>query len=92
MDRTAFEDKLRADGFTEIAARKLEAGPANGEHGHPFTARGLILDGAFTITLEGTPRTYRSGEVFEVTAGRKHCEQVGPDGAHVLVGRKYTQA
>lgn len=89
MDAATFEAKLKADGFQEIERKKLEPKPANGEHGHHFTARGLIIDGAFTVTLEGVPRTYRAGEVFEVEMGRLHFEEVGPEGAEIIVGRKH---
>jgi hypothetical protein len=29
------------------------------------------------------------GEVFAVTAGQSHTEEIGPQGARVFVGRKY---
>ena len=89
MDLAAFESRLKADGYNEIERKRYEARPANGEHGHHFSVRGLILDGAFIVTLEGIERTYRPGEVFEVEAGRLHFEAVGPDGVELLVGRKY---
>jgi quercetin dioxygenase-like cupin family protein len=88
MDAAAFEAGLRADGFQEVERKRLEPRPANGEHGHHFDVRGLILDGAFTVTLEGVPRTFRTGEVFEVAAGQMHFEEVGRDGAEVLIGRR----
>lgn len=34
MDATAFETKLRADGYKEIETKRLDPRPANGEHGH----------------------------------------------------------
>ena len=89
MDTATFEAKLRDDGFREIATKRYEPRPVNGEHGHHFSVRGLILDGGFTITLEGHERTYRKGEIFEVDAGRLHCEAVPLEGAQILVGRKY---
>ncbi len=89
MDTATFEAGLKADGYTEIEKKRYEARPANGEHGHHFSVRGLILDGTFTVTLEGTPRTYRAGEIFEVNADRMHFEEVGPDGVELVVGRKY---
>jgi len=88
MDPNTFEAALKADGYTEIERKHLEPRPANGEHGHHFDVRGLILDGAFTVTLEGTPRTYRKGDVIAVAADRMHFEEVGPDGATLLVGRR----
>lgn len=89
MEPATFEAGLKADGYTEIETKSYEARPANGEHGHHFSVRGLILDGAFTVTLEGTPKTYRPGDVFEVTAGQLHFEEIGPDGTRLIVGKKY---
>jgi quercetin dioxygenase-like cupin family protein len=89
MDITAFEQKLKADGFVEIETKSHEPRPANGDHGHHFSARGMILDGAFTITINGAPRCYRAGEIFEVAEGTIHNEAVGPEGARVVAGRKY---
>lgn len=89
MDIAAFESRLKADGYNEIERKRYEPRPANGEHGHHFSVRGLILDGAFVVTLEGVERTYRPGEIFEVDAGRMHFEAVGPEGVELIVGRKY---
>ena len=89
MDATAFQAKLEADGYREIETKRLEPRPANGEHGHHFDVRGLILEGAFTVTLEGVERTYRHGEIFEVAASQMHFETVPPEGALVVVGRRH---
>ncbi|MFM9939837.1 MAG: cupin domain-containing protein [Hyphomicrobiaceae bacterium] len=89
LDTVSFESRLKTDGYVEIERKRYEPRPANGEHGHHFSVRGLILDGAFIITLEGVERTYRPGEIFEVEAGRMHFEAVGQEGVELLVGRKY---
>ena len=89
MQASEFEAGLRADGYGEIETKRLEPRPANGDHPHHFSVRGLVLDGAFTVTIEGVERCYRPGEVFEVAEGRLHNEAVGPEGAHILVGHKF---
>ena len=89
MDTQAFEAGLKADGYSEIERKRYEPRPANGEHGHHFSVRGLILDGAFVVTKEGVERTYRPGEIFEVGADTMHFEAVGPNGVELIVGRKY---
>jgi hypothetical protein len=89
MDAMTFETKLRADGFVEIERKRLDARPANGEHGHHWNTRGLILDGVFTITRGDTARSYRAGETFEVAADELHFEEVGSGGVELMVGRKY---
>jgi quercetin dioxygenase-like cupin family protein len=89
MNQIDFEAKLKADGYTEIETQDLAPRPAKGEHGHPFTIRGLVLSGAFIVTQDGQRRTYKPGEVFADDQGHPHDESIGPDGARVLVGRKF---
>jgi quercetin dioxygenase-like cupin family protein len=89
MNRQEFETRLREDGYTEIEAKSLQPRPANDEHGHPYAVRGLVLSGAFTVTQRNATKTYRPGEIFSVAADIDHSEQIGPEGAEVIVGRKY---
>jgi quercetin dioxygenase-like cupin family protein len=89
MNRQDFEARLKQDGYVEIEAKSLQARPANDEHGHPYAVRGLVLSGLFTVTQSNVRKTYRPGEIFSVAAGLDHSEEIGPDGAEVLVGRKY---
>ena len=89
MNREQFEARLKEDGYIEIEAKALQPRPRNDEHGHPFAVRGLVLAGAFTVTQGSVATTYRAGEMFSVPAGQDHSEEVGADGAEVIVGRKY---
>jgi quercetin dioxygenase-like cupin family protein len=89
MDTQAFEAALKADGYTQIETKTYAPTPANGEHGHDFSVRGLVLDGAFTVIRGQDTATYRTGEVFAVPEGCVHCEEIGAGGARILVGRKY---
>lgn len=88
MDKARFETNLRDDGFTEIELQTFEPRPGKGGHRHHFAIRGLVLSGAFIITRAGEPVTYGPGQVFDVAVGELHDESIGPEGAHVLVGRK----
>ena len=89
MNPAQFETNLKADGYTEIETKQYDPRPANGEHGHHFSVRGLVLEGSFIVTKDTQPVTYRPGDVFSVAEGQLHCEEVGADGARILVGRKY---
>jgi quercetin dioxygenase-like cupin family protein len=89
MNRQEFETQLKEDGYVEIEAKSLKPRPANEEHGHPYAVRGLVLSGAFTVTQQCLSKTYHSGEIFSVAAGQHHSEEIGSDGAEVVVGRKY---
>jgi quercetin dioxygenase-like cupin family protein len=89
MNKQEFEARLKAEGYSEIEAKSLQPRPANDEHGHPFAVRGLVVSGAFTVKQGDISRTYRPGEIFSVAAGQDHTEEIGPEGAEVVVGRKY---
>jgi quercetin dioxygenase-like cupin family protein len=88
MNTTEFETRLRQDGFQEIETKTVPGNMATKPHRHDFHVRALVLAGDITLTYEGRSRTFRSGEVFEMTAGCEHHEQYGPDGATYLAGRK----
>ena len=89
LDRQQFEAQLKADGYTEIEVKSLQPRPANDHHGHPFAVRGLVLAGTFTVSQNNSSTTYRVGEIFSVAADHEHSEEVGSEGAEVVVGRKY---
>ena len=88
MNRQEFEARLKEDGYTEIESKSLQPRPANDHHGHPFAVRGLVLAGAFTVSQNTSSKMYRAGEIFSVAADQDHSEEVGSDGAEVVVGRK----
>ena len=89
MDQAEFESGLKANGYTHIETKALDPRPTNTEHAHDYDIRGLVLDGIFIVRQNDQPIAYRAGQVFAVPAGRKHSEEIGPEGARVIVGRKY---
>ena len=91
MNRMGFETELHAQGYREIVDRQMQPGQINSEHAHEFDARLLPLEGEMTVVCDGEQRTYRAGDVFAVTAGRRHTERSGPEGVRYLAGRRYPQ-
>lgn len=89
MDRKAFENELQEASYGEVVDRRMEPGLVNPVHAHEFDARLLVLEGEMTIASEGSERTYRAGEIFEMPAGRRHSETAGPGGVRYLAGRRY---
>ena len=89
MNTADFEAKLKDAGYSEIATKTMDPRPANGEHGHEFSVRGLVTAGEFIITFDGVPRSFKSGEIFEVPAGQLHSEAVGSEGTCITTGRMY---
>ena len=88
MDQAVFEAGLASAGYSQIETKALDPKPANTEHAHEYDIRGLVLDGIFIVRQDGQPTAYHAGEIFEVPAGRRHSEEIGPGGARILVGRK----
>ncbi|MBV8937193.1 MAG: cupin domain-containing protein [Alphaproteobacteria bacterium] len=92
MNRTDFETELSAQGYREVVDRQMPAGHINSEHAHEFDARLMVLEGEMTVACDGEERTYRAGDTFAMSAGRRHAERSGPNGVRYLAGRRYHQA
>lgn len=86
-DTSAFEKRVEAQGYA-VVPRNL--GPSEGldDHSHDFDAWGLITEGEFHITVDGTTTVYRAGDEFQLPAGRIHSEKAGPAGVTFIAGRR----
>ena len=89
MQQAEFEADLKSKGFVEIESKLLHPRPVNHGHTHDYGIRGLVLSGVFIVNQGDKPVTYRAGEIFDVPAGRSHTEEIGEEGARIVVGRKY---
>ena len=84
----AFESALRADGYTQVLMRDIDAGTFNSRHHHDFDVRALMLAGELSLDDGEQTIVYRSGEIFTLAAGCAHTEQFGDEPARYLVGRR----
>jgi quercetin dioxygenase-like cupin family protein len=89
MQQADFEAELKAKGFVEIESRSIDPRPVNHGHTHDYDIRGLVLSGVFIVNQGDAPVTYRAGDIFDVPMGRSHTEEIGGEGAKIVVGRKY---
>ncbi len=89
MDKTAFSQRLRSEGYVEGDAKFLEPGMVNPEHDHPFDVCGLVLDGEIALTIDGLETPYRAGQVFSMAAGCAHAEKIGAAGVRYIIGRRH---
>ena len=87
LDTRSFETELRARGCAHIAVVEWAAGRVSDEHAHAFTARGLVLDGEFTLETAAGARRLQRGDIFEVPPGTPHVESVPASGVRILSGR-----
>src|SRR3954464_2168271 len=72
----------------EVTVALLDVGPNTriGRHAHPGAVTGVVLDGAYTIALDGQPeRALKAGESGSIPSGVLHDEwrEAGP--ARLLV-------
>ena len=88
MQKQTFEQAVMADGFDQPVEVSREANGFLDVHSHPFEARALILCGEIEIGLGETKRTYRAGEVFQLTRAQPHWERYGPNGVARVSARK----
>lgn len=72
MDAQGFERQLQLDGYSEIETKKQHAKPENDAHSHDCSVRGLVLEGAFMVRLDGRQVTFGPGDVFDVAKGGAH--------------------
>jgi quercetin dioxygenase-like cupin family protein len=92
MDKEAFVATARADGYDEVIQREMPAGFRDGEHQHTFDARILVTEGEFSITIDGSTRSYRAGESFALPAGTRHAESGGEAALRYTVARRHRKS
>lgn len=88
MNRDEFLVTIADGMYAEIVAVTREADTGLETHSHPFEARALVLRGELKISIAGTARLYRAGDVFHVQARCEHSERYGPQGVTYLAARK----
>ena len=93
MTKDEFEQQLRRDGYLDIKHRHIEHGVNSQPHCHDFDTRLMIEAGELTIVSADAQRTYRAGDVLELTAGVEHRECYSPEPLRYVAGlRRYSVA
>ena len=83
-----FEADLHAQGFDEVLAREWAPLAVAGTHGHPFTAKALVVRGEMWLTVGDNTQHLLPGGTFALDAGVPHSERYGSEGATFWVGRR----
>ena len=86
-DTSDFEAKVLEQGY-DVFRRTLEPSEGLGDHAHDYDVWGFVTAGEFSITVEGTTKSYSEGEEFLLEAGCEHSEAAGPEGCTFVVGRR----
>lgn len=92
MDIETFKSQLTRDGYDEILEKEMEPGVFVDEHTHPFDVRAMVLEGSATIGCHGETKTYRAGDVLEMSANTVHTEHYGDTPYKFLVGKRNNPA
>ena len=87
MNQNVFKAELAASGYA-IEDKDLGPRPAAAEHVHDHDIRGLVLSGIFAVWQNQRVTKYHPGEIFDVPAGVMHTEEIGKEGATVIIGRR----
>ena len=88
MERQAFIDTLKAEGYAEPVLVQREANGRLDDHAHPFEAKALVVRGEMRIHAGGEIKIYRAGDVFHLQRDEPHRENYGPEGVEYLSGRR----
>lgn len=69
----------------EYALVEIPANTRTGRHYHPGTVFGYLLEGEYTLTIDGqAPKTYKAGETVRIEPDVVHDESAGSAPAKFL--------
>ena len=70
---------------TVIGIAEIAPNVSTGRHTHSGPESGYLLDGEFTLIVEGQPdKPLKTGESYQVPPGAVHDAKAGPQGAKVI--------
>lgn len=81
------EQKIR-EGFDTALVRTWQPNQVNETHTHPFDTTALVVEGEFSLTVNGQTHLYRAGDSFNLERNVAHSERYGPQGAVFWAARK----
>lgn len=88
MNEKELESLLKDEGFSGIFVHTDRPGAHYPDHTHSGITAHIVLDGEITVSSEGSTKTYRVGERFDVPAGTVHSASIGPSGCRYMIGEK----
>ena len=88
MDLPTFEAHLRQEGYQTLATVSQPPGYHMDSHAHPFDACALVLEGEFSLVVDGVRSRYGVGDIFRLPAGTPHSESAGAQGVTYRAGRR----
>ena len=88
MNIDQFLHLLQEDGFPEPLEVEQIPNGCLGVHKHSFAVKALVTEGWIEIVIDGIGKTYKAGEMFQLSFEQGHSESYGPNGVKYLASRK----
>jgi quercetin dioxygenase-like cupin family protein len=88
VNEQALAKKLRHEGFGNTYVWEDRPNAHYPDHTHVEETAHILLSGEMTLTMDGTTKTYRTGERCDVPAGTVHSARMGPNGCRYLIGER----
>ena len=85
-----FSEQAMKNGFEEMLVREWKPNQVLELHEHEFKVSALVVQGNFTLTIDGISRELKAGDRFELPKFKAHSEHYGPQGAIFWVARDYS--
>ena len=88
MNTEQFLHALERDGFPKpVEVQQVPNGGLE-VHEHPFEVRALVIEGSIEIVINGLSKTYKAGDIFQLSLKQPHAESYGAEGVKYLASRK----
>jgi quercetin dioxygenase-like cupin family protein len=88
MNTEQFLQALERDGFPKpVEVQQVPNGGLE-VHEHPFEVRALVIEGSIEIVINGLSKTYKAGDIFQLSLKQPHAESYGAEGVKYLASRK----
>lgn len=88
MNKDEWEEKLRAEGFTDVSTWHDGSDVFYPTHSHNVLTAHVIIAGSMLLDVDGKEHILQTGERFDIPAGTRHSARMGPAGCTYTVGEK----
>jgi quercetin dioxygenase-like cupin family protein len=85
-----FTAQALSNGFSEVLVREWKPNQVVELHQHDFKVSALVVQGQFTLNIDGVSKQLQVGDRFEVSKFQEHAEYYGPEGATFWAARDYS--
>tara|TARA_B100001059_G_scaffold187751_1_gene189994 strand:+ start:1039 stop:1329 length:291 start_codon:yes stop_codon:yes gene_type:complete len=81
--------KISDHGYSDIMLKEIKPNLDTGFHTHDFGAYACVVKGQFILNDTKKDHILNPGDFLEVEIEQEHSEKTSPEGATILIGKKY---